>query len=495
MSSENNSKSKEDINLPLKCNDTLTKIIEDSDFEEKLSSISLKYLKNPKTIFIQEKFSLEKEKNSSLKSCEIIKKLSKEWKEIPEEEKKKYIKLSEEEKEKYKKDFESARQFFLNEFKYKYSCYRIFLYYRLIDFFVNNKKLKEIKVEANKEWNKLTKEEKLQWKTKNIEKISWIEKIINTNYINGYVVFVHKIIHEFKEKEEQISFQICANLWRKLPINEKNKYEEFAEEINLEKLKKRELFEIINGIQPKKPAGAFKIFLSEKVKKEELKTNNILKEGINLWEKLSKEEKDEYLQKAKKIKLCYIYMKMIHKKKLKRIIPSKPKSAFHFFVESNKDKIPENNENFFEMCKRLWNEISENEKEKYNKLADEELKKYEEKMEKYKNRIFNTPKSPKNSFQLYFIERMEHIKEENKDLNDSNYIKMILKEWENLDEEKKKIYEEHAKVEQKRFKVQNKEFNEFGYYTEKNGNEKEKENQSIGRLSERKSENNIKSVK
>ena len=33
------------------------------------------------------------------------------------------------------------------------------------------------------------------------------------------------------------------------------------------------------------------------------------------------------------------------------------------------------------------------------------------------------------------------------------------------------------------------------YYTEKNGNEKEKENQSIGRLSERKSENNIKSVK
>ena len=60
---------------------------------------------------------------------------------------------------------------------------------------------------------------------------------------------------------------------------------------------------------------------------------------------------------------------------------------------------------------------------------------------------------------------------------------------------KKKIYEEHAKVEQKRFKVQNKEFNEFGYYTEKNGNEKEKETQNIGRLSERKSENNIKSVK
>ena len=52
---------------------------------------------------------------------------------------------------------------------------------------------------------------------------------------------------------------------------------------------------MVNGIKPKKPAGAFRVFLQEKAKEKVLHS---LQEGRELWEKLSEEEKEKYLKKA-----------------------------------------------------------------------------------------------------------------------------------------------------------------------------------------------------
>ena len=63
-----------------------------------------------------------------------------------------------------------------------------------------------------------------------------------------------------------------APAWKKLPKNEKKSFEKYAQELNEEKEKLKDIYDIVHGVKPKKPAGAFRIFLQEKAKNNEIKT-------------------------------------------------------------------------------------------------------------------------------------------------------------------------------------------------------------------------------
>ena len=69
-----------------------------------------------------------------------------------------------------------------------------------------------------------------------------------------------------------------APAWKKLTEKEKISYREYAEEINEEKEKLKDIHDLIIGIKPKKPKGAFLVFLKEKAKKNKL--NQFLKVKI-----------------------------------------------------------------------------------------------------------------------------------------------------------------------------------------------------------------------
>ncbi len=87
--------------------------------------------------------------------------------------------------------------------------------------------------------------------------------------ITPYEVFIQKYIEECKNKMQEISkFKDISKAWSHLSNKEKNKYYEYANEMNEERKKRRDFFEIIHGIRPKRPAGAYKIFLSEKAKED-----------------------------------------------------------------------------------------------------------------------------------------------------------------------------------------------------------------------------------
>ena len=267
-------------------------------------------------------------------------------------------------------------------------------------------------------------------------------------------------------------------------------YEAYAEEMNRERKTMREIYEIINGIQPNKPAGAFKIFLSEKIKEGELKGKNVFKDGKKMWNELSENKKEEYLKRAKKIKLCYIYKKILYKKNIRKILPPKPKSAYNFFISSLKGIKPKNGENFFHMTRRLWNKMDEDKKKKFIDLAEEDLRKYEMKMEKFEDKIYDIPERAKGAFQLFIIDKFPLLKEKNKDLPTYVIFSMISDEWKKLNDDEKNTYEKMAFQEKERFLKQNEEFKENGYYSKKNfENHKEKEiNENGKRKSIRKSE-------
>jgi len=228
------------------------------------------------------------------------------------------------------------------------------------------------------------------------------------------------------------------------------------------------LYELVKGIKPKKPVGAFRIFLQEKAKHNELKS---LEEGQVLWNKLSEDQKEEYHSKSHLCQLAYKYKEMIYKKKIKKILPKRPRGAVQQFLKEKKGQKPPKGEKWLIYWRNVFDDLPESKKNKYKKKAEEALEAYNKEMIKFQNKIFDMPKRPISGFKLYVSERIPILKEENPKKDIPSLIVQISEEWQVKDD--KSDYNLKAKEDQERFKKQLKEFNKKGYYTKDNG-EKDK---------------------
>ena len=491
MSTQNNSLSylnlsiKSSSNLLPKLNSISQTYSDEYDIDYLITQLTLKKKRSAFNIYISDKYDEIKKNNPNFMSSQIFDILNKNWSEkLSKEEKEKYKILANEEKKIYEREKEIMRQYYKNlSSKEKSTAYRKFLNSRLNEGIKNEEEPKNIKIKAIKDWSKMSKEEKLNWQNKIDNNENWWDRAKQSKNISSYCVFVQKKIEDAKEKNEEIlNFDDCAKIWKKMSKNKKKIYEAYAEEINEERKNMREIYEIINGIQPKKPAGAYKIFLSEKIKEGELKGKNIYKDGKKMWNELPENEKEEYLKKAKKIKLCYIYKKMLYKKNNRKILPPKPKNAYNYFIASLKGIKPKNGENFFQMTRRLWNKMDEDKKQKFNDLAEEDIRKYEMKMVKFEDKIYDIPERAKGAFQMFIMDKFPLLKEKNKDLPTYVIFSMISDEWKELNDDDKKIYEKMAIQDKERFLIQNEEFKENGYYSkDKFKNNKENEIKENGK--------------
>jgi hypothetical protein len=451
--------------------DTLSNAInETGDIDNIIETVNLKKGRSSFAIFVAENFKKEKSKDNNIKLGSVMKKSSEKWSKLGKNEKEKYEKISEEEKEKYKQDLKIIKHYFFSDYsKYGSSAYKIFLNERLKIGFEKDEDIKTTKKKAFEEWNNMSSEEKKEWKKKKKENDTWWEKSKNLRNITAYAVFIQKCFEESKEKKEELpKLKALSKIWSLLSNKEKNKYYDYANEINEERRKRRDLFEIVNGIRPKRPAGAYKIFLTEKAKEGFFKGKiNVYKEGRKLWENLSEDDKKLYLKKAKKIKLCYIYRKLLYKKNIKNLLPKKPPSAFNCFVTSLKGTNLPDGKKFLELAKEKWANVSDKEKEKFEEIAEKEKKKYEKKMKDFENKIFDEPKKPKSAFILFLMEKINDNKNVNKNLTLAESVQEFGKEWKELNEKKKEIFNKRSEKDKKRFKAQMKEFKEKGFYSNK----------------------------
>ena len=221
------------------------------------------------------------------------------------------------------------------------------------------------------------------------------------------------------------------------------------------------IYEIIHGVKPKRPAGAFRIFLQEKAKNKEL---HDIKEGKELWDKLSDDEKDAYLKKSHTLRLAYKYKKMIYNKKIKRVMPKKPPTAYGFFLKEKKGvKVPKGEKAVVHWLP-YFNDLSRDKKKKYEEQAKLARLRYEKKMEDFKKYTFDMPKRPLNAFTLFVRDRVPDLKKKNKDANVQKLIRLAAKEWQSEEGVSQKAYERKAEQDKKRFKRQLKEFEAKGYY-------------------------------
>ena len=236
----------------------------------------------------------------------------------------------------------------------------------------------------------------------------------------------------------------------------------YAQELNEEKEHLQDLYEITHGVKPKRPNGAFRIFLQEKAKNNEIKS---LTQGQELWKKLTEEQKEEYLKKSHRCQLAYKYKKMIYVKQIKKILPKRPGNAYTQFLKEKKgQKIPEG-QNFLKYWRPIYEKLTPEEKAKYEEKAKKAKEIYDKKFEQFANKVFDMPKKPLSGFTFYITEKMPLLKKEKPDLLLNDLSKQIAEEWQKEPEEKKAEYIKKSEEDKKRFKRQFREFKKKGYYS------------------------------
>lgn len=462
-----------------------SQITTDEDINELIADITLKRGRNAFCIYISEMYAKEKATNESISLMETVKKYCPKYGKLSETERSKYQKKSEEEREKYKKDLETVKHFlFSNYVKKGSTAYRIFLENKLKLAFENEEDPKEVKIEAAKEWKEMSAEERREWNRKKKENDDWWEKAKHSKNVNGYCIFVQKKIAESKD---QLTFKDVSEMWKKTSEKDKRKYQRFADEINEERRQMREIYEIYYGIKPKRPAGAFRIFLTEKAKEGKFHGKNPMKECKKLWDNLSDDDKDKYLKLSHRIKLCYIYRKMLYKKSVKKVAPSKPKSAYNIFVAEMKGKKIPPKMTFMEFVVQEWDKLDDKAREKYDLKAEKSRLKYEKEKEKFSHKIFEPPKKPKTSYQFYIAEKVSEKKENDPKSQVVELLSDTAKEWNDLTNKEKKKYEKASEKDRERYELQMEEFKKNGFYTD-NKAKKDKDESSASQSKKRKSQ-------
>ena len=472
----------------------------DEQIDQIIKDITLKRPRNPFTQFVLAEVDSYKTKNKDAKIDlgEFNQTCADKWKKMKEGEKKKYSKLYEDEKVKYKSDLELVKHYLFRDFNdtvYRSpTAYRIFLNEKLREGFDQGLDPKDVRKDAGNTWAKMSDEEKKVYTEKKKENDNWFLKAEKIRKITPIALFIQKKIEEAKEKhKEPPALKEISPAWKKLSKNEKKSFEKYAQEINEEKEKLRDIYDIVHGIKPKKPAGAFRIFLQEKAKNNEIKT---IQDGHEMWKQLSEDQKEEYLTKSHKCLLAYRYKKMIYNKKIKKMLPKRPKGPFQEFLKEKKGQKPAKGEKMLPYWKKVFDGLSEAQKKKYVEKADKDKERYERQMLQFQGKVFDMPKKPQSGFNLYVQDRMPDLKKAKPNAPVTALIKQIAKEWKEEKDVDTKQYNKNAEKDKRRFKKQLKEFQKMGYYTkDKSETEDETDARSKSKKSQKKKSSSKASTK
>ena len=476
MSSTQKSRSKS----KKKSSQSLPKLEDEDKIDQIMKDITLKRPRNAYTqFFLSESEQIKsKNKDSKIKIGELSSKCSEKWKKLSTEEKKKYIKLYEDEKLKYKNDLELVRHYLFKDYRDNVhrapTAYQIFQSEKMRLGFEQNLDPKDIKKASALEWSNMTEEQKQVYKDKKKENDNWFEKAKKIRKITPIALFIQKQYDEAKkDKKEPPKLKDIAPSWKNLTKKEKKTYEKYAQELNEEKEQLQDLYEITHGVKPKRPNGAFRIFLQEKAKNNEIKS---LSQGYELWKKLPEEKKEEYLAKSHRCQLAYKYKKMIYVKQIKKILPKKPGSAYNIFMKEKKGQKPPEGQNFLKYWSSVYEKLTPEQKAKYEEKAKKEKEIYDKKFEQFANKVFDMPKRPLTPFAAYITEKIPVLKKEKPNLLINDLSKQAAEEWQKESEEKKEEYVKKCEKDKKRFKRQLQEFKKMGYYTN-NINEEEEDDE------------------
>jgi hypothetical protein len=122
----------------------------------------------------------------------------------------------------------------------------------------------------------------------------------------------------------------------------------------------------------------------------------------------------------------------------------KPRSAYNFYIADMKEKHGSGNQTITDISKEFgkkWSKLSSKEKEKYEKMADEDKTRYNEHTALVKKFILSKPlKESANALTIYIDEHVSEAIENNEDPKEAR--KRAMEKWKEMSADEKQVYEE-----------------------------------------------------
>ena len=232
---------------------------------------------------------------------------------------------------------------------------------------------------------------------------------------------------------------------------------------------------------PKGAKNAFIFFCNEKrqeVKEENssLKATEITKKLGEMWKEEKEKNKERYQKMAEADKKRYAdeiaeyepkegFKNPKASKKVKSTAPKRALSAYIFFCQDKRDEVKKKNptlksSEIMSELGKMWKSLSDKKKKPFEKLADDDKKRYSEEMKSYvpteeekaasaakskgkKVKGKEAKRSP-SAYLLFCGEKRDQVKASNPDKKMTEITSILGKMWSELSDKKKKPYVEKA---------------------------------------------------
>jgi len=297
-----------------------------------------------------------------------------------------------------------------------------------------------------------------------------------------------------------MNFKEAAKKWKGEKDSTKEKFDGIAAEENEERAKRKDLWELINGVKPSRPVGPFSYFVADMAKKKTFKDGkNVIAQCGEKWAKMSDDAKEEYFRMGKKSSLIYEVKMAEYKKQVKHNSgATRGKSALNIFIEENSNMakgkdLPQGG--FLGFMTAKFKALPEKDKEKYEKKAENSRRAAQTQSQAMAEKVHDIPKRAPSGYTLYLKERMKTIKNEPKHKNkeQSEIFKTVAAEWNDMPDNKKEAYNAESEGLREEFKQNKAEFKKLGFYTPGGNPDFVSRSQKSGMSSSKKSKSKSKS--
>lgn len=454
----------------------------DEEIDEILKDVKLKKPGNAWALFISEKLredneAREKKGEAKLNIKDVINDYANEWKKLKDSEKQKYKDLYEEEKERFAEETKKVQYLLFNFAEEGATAYKIFLNEQLEKGFQDGADAKQVKKDASEKWKEMTAEEKKPYKEEKKKNDTWWARAQSApGPISPYSIFIQK----YKELHPKASFTLkeYAEKWNDLSKAERQKYVSYCKEAREQRKRMVEIAEISSGVKPHKPMGAFKCFIKDKISEdpEYFKGRSVFKEGKEEFDKLNDEQKQVYLNQARREQIAYRYKTNIYRQNLRKIQPKRARSALMIYMEEGDFSDRPEDVKLFTFARQKFEKLSQKDKDMYNQKAEDDKERAEKEREDFRCRVYKAPGKPLSIYHLFVRDRMKKLKQEAEENKEkfvaTEKIGEVTEAWKNIDNKEKAKFERMYKEAEKEYNKRNVSYKSLGYYIDESLNKK-----------------------
>ena len=194
-----------------------------------------------------------------------------------------------------------------------------------------------------------------------------------------------------------------------------------------------------------------------------LESNSVEETVIESWDEVENQKKLEKVIKGHQKKEEKKKVKKQEKKNKHKDEPKKPKSAYICMCTSKRQEVKENNDGISNTgimaeLGKVWKSLSDVEKAKWEKVAEEDKLRYESDLQKfYKDHpeevkeVKSSIKKPISSYVIFSNMKRPEVTQKNPSLSPKEILTLLGKMWKELSEDEKNPYSDLAKEDKARY--------------------------------------------